>query len=254
MVIGHPRKALRSHLAQHVETDGAVPIATSHLVDDEAPIFRRDGVSGFHGPDMALFDGKQFREWCDPDSVDDVFEGHTRSLRQVAMPVKTACSDFHDTLRSMTREEIIKRREQGARLRKARESAGYRSARSAALDNHWAESTYRAHEGGTRTIGQDDAEAYAKRLRHKGAAVTAALILFGEESANASSVAVAPPVPSPENAAAATLDIASKGIPRTRAQLEILVSRIVREAVEVTARKVYSTVAEKLPTDDVLRV
>jgi hypothetical protein len=171
------------------------------------------------------------------------------------MAVKTARSDFSATLRSMTREEIIKRQEQGSRLRKARKDAGYRSARSAALANNWAESTYRAHEGGTRTIGQDDAEAYAKRLRHKGVAVTAAFILFGEERAStASSEAAAPPAPLPEHPAPATSDIASMDIPRSREQLEIFESQIVREAVEVTARKVYSTVKEKLPTDDVLRV
>ena len=65
---------------------------------------------------------------------------------------------------------------------------------------------------------------------------------------------VVPPAPGRENAAPATSDIPSMDIPRSQAQLEIFASRIVREAVEVTARKVYSTVKEKLPTDDVLRV
>lgn len=73
-------------------------------------------------------------------------------------------------------------RRQGLRLKAARELAHYRSAREAALDNRWPESTYRAHEGGTRTIGQDDAERYARRYRAKGVQVTAKDILFGQES------------------------------------------------------------------------
>jgi hypothetical protein len=71
------------------------------------------------------------------------------------------------------------RREQGARLRLAREAAGFKSARAAAMANDWAESSYRAHESGTRTIGQDDAEAYARRFRASGADVSASEILFG---------------------------------------------------------------------------
>ena len=47
------------------------------------------------------------------------------------------------------------------RLEMARIRAGYRSARQAALQNEWPESTYRAHENGGRTIGTDDAERYA---------------------------------------------------------------------------------------------
>jgi phage repressor protein C with HTH and peptisase S24 domain len=79
----------------------------------------------------------------------------------------------------MTREEALKKR-QGGRLRQARAGAGYRSAREAALANEWPESTYRAHEGGTRTIGQDDAERYAKRYRAEGVHVTAQSILFDD--------------------------------------------------------------------------
>lgn len=63
-----------------------------------------------------------------------------------------------------------------------------------------------------------------------------------------------PPAPPPERPEQTTTDIASTDIPRTRAQLEIFESRIVREAVEVTARKVYSTIREMLPTADVLHV
>jgi phage repressor protein C with HTH and peptisase S24 domain len=69
---------------------------------------------------------------------------------------------------------------QGRRLAAARLAAGYRSARAAALANGWPESTYRAHEAGTRTIGQDDAERYAGRFRSRGSPATARQILFGE--------------------------------------------------------------------------
>lgn len=78
----------------------------------------------------------------------------------------------------MSNDEIHKA--QGARLKKARELAGYRSAREAALSNKWAESTYRTHETGSRTIGQDDAEKYARKFRGMGVNVTAQSILFGE--------------------------------------------------------------------------
>lgn len=155
----------------------------------------------------------------------------------------------------MTREEIIKRREQGARLRKARESAGYRSARSAALENNWAESTYRAHEGGTRTIGQNDAEAYAKRLRHKGATITAAHILFGDGSPpSANATPPEPPTLPLGLGGEAIKDTQLTDIPRTRAQLEILESQIVREAAAVAIRKVYWLLSGRRPTDDEERV
>jgi hypothetical protein len=78
---------------------------------------------------------------------------------------------------AMAREDVI-RRQQGARLQAARRAAGYKSAREAALANRWPESSYRAHESGTRTIGQDDAERYARRYRAAGAKVTAKDILF----------------------------------------------------------------------------
>ncbi|TGD96502.1 peptidase S24 [Methylobacterium nonmethylotrophicum] len=72
---------------------------------------------------------------------------------------------------------------QGERLRQARIAAGYRSARDAALQNAWPESTYRAHEAGTRTIGQDDAERYAARFRRDGVEVSAKGLLFGDDDA-----------------------------------------------------------------------
>jgi phage repressor protein C with HTH and peptisase S24 domain len=78
----------------------------------------------------------------------------------------------------MDKEERL-RRQQGERLAAARQGAGYRSARAAAMENSWPESSYRAHEAGTRTIGLDDAERYARRFRLGGAQVTAQDILFG---------------------------------------------------------------------------
>ena len=75
------------------------------------------------------------------------------------------------------------RKAQGRRLSAARKDAGFRSAREAALENGWAESSYRAHESGTRTIGFDDAERYAKRYRSKGVGVDASVILLGAKEA-----------------------------------------------------------------------
>jgi SOS-response transcriptional repressor LexA len=78
----------------------------------------------------------------------------------------------------MDRDATLRKR-QGERLQAAREAAGFRSARAAAKENDWPESTYRAHEGGTRTIGQDDAERYTRRFRAAGVRVAAKDILFG---------------------------------------------------------------------------
>lgn len=93
------------------------------------------------------------------------------------MLVNTAGSAFSVTVCSVDRQDPIRRR-QGERLRRARKAAGYRSAREAALSNAWKESTYRAHESGTRTIGLDDATKYAKRFRAAGANITAHTIMF----------------------------------------------------------------------------
>jgi len=82
---------------------------------------------------------------------------------------------------------------QGGRLAMARMLAGFKSARQAALANGWPESTYRAHEGGTRTIGHDDAERYAKRFRHLNVNVTARSILF-EDGASLESHSRAIPI------------------------------------------------------------
>jgi len=82
------------------------------------------------------------------------------SLHQVAMLVNTARSDPTATLRAMDMK--AQRRQQGRRLKEAR-LRFYRSAREAALDNDWPESTYRSHENGTRTMGDDDVARYGKR-------------------------------------------------------------------------------------------
>lgn len=59
----------------------------------------------------------------------------------------------------------IERIEQGRRLKEARLRAGYPSAAQAAQAFGWPESTYRTHEKGTRTIGLDDADRYARRYK-----------------------------------------------------------------------------------------
>ncbi len=76
-------------------------------------------------------------------------------------------------------KESERKKLQGARLAAVRMAAGFKSAREAALENGWTESTYRSHENGTRTIGPDDAEKYAKVYRAKGSQADAARILFG---------------------------------------------------------------------------
>jgi hypothetical protein len=84
---------------------------------------------------------------------------------------------------AMTEDEKI-RKGQGSRLRTVRMAAGYPSARSAALDAGWPESTYRAHEGGTRTIDPRDAARYVLYfLRHgaKGENFTGRWIIYGDE-------------------------------------------------------------------------
>ena len=78
---------------------------------------------------------------------------------------------------SMTDERD--RKLQGARLVQARLDAGYRTRHAAAVDNDWPPATYSSHERGTRTMGKDDAEKYAKRFRQLGAKTSAEHILFG---------------------------------------------------------------------------
>jgi hypothetical protein len=84
---------------------------------------------------------------------------------------------------AMTKDEKI-RKGQGSRLRTVRLAAGYTSARSAALDAGWPESTYRAHEGGTRTIDPGDAARYVLwflRQGAKGENFTGRWIIYGDD-------------------------------------------------------------------------
>jgi SOS-response transcriptional repressor LexA len=104
-------------------------------------------------------------------------ESIAESLQQVASHVNTARSVCGATLCIVTDDAT--RIAQGKRLAEARKAAGWRSGRAAALDNGWPESSYRAHEAGKRTIGQDDAERYARRYRAAGVRITAEEILFG---------------------------------------------------------------------------
>jgi hypothetical protein len=83
----------------------------------------------------------------------------------------------------MTEDEKM-RRAQGARLRTIRMAAGYTSARSAALAANWPESTYRAHESGTRTIDPKDAARYVLFFLRQGARgenFTGRWIIYGDE-------------------------------------------------------------------------
>lgn len=84
----------------------------------------------------------------------------------------------------MDRDAAV-RLQQGKRLKAARKAAGWRSARAAALENGWPESSYRAHEAGTRTIGHDDAERYSRRFRLAGARISPQQILFEEPGGHA---------------------------------------------------------------------
>lgn len=83
----------------------------------------------------------------------------------------------------MTKEERI-RKAQGSRLRLIRLAAGYTSARSAALAAGWPESTYRTHEGGTRTIDPGDASRYVIWFLQQGAKgenFTPRWVIFGDD-------------------------------------------------------------------------
>jgi hypothetical protein len=64
--------------------------------------------------------------------------------------------------------------ESNARLKQAREAAGYKSARQAALKNGWTPSTYASHENGQTEVPSRAADVYAKAFH-----TTAAWILFG---------------------------------------------------------------------------
>lgn len=108
-------------------------------------------------------------------SMTEENESMTRSLHQVAISVNTACSDFSATI---CRMETFKQR-QGRRLKEARIAAGFKkSAAAAATAFGWAKSTYRTHEDGSRTIGQDDAEKYARAFSSRGPKITSDMILY----------------------------------------------------------------------------
>ena len=80
-------------------------------------------------------------------------------------------------------EERI-RKAQGARLKRVRIAAGFASARSAALEAGWPESTYRAHELGSRTIDPRDAERYVRWFRLRGIGgetYTGRWIIYGDD-------------------------------------------------------------------------
>jgi hypothetical protein len=88
-----------------------------------------------------------------------------------------------EALDSVNMEDRDKlRAEQGRVLRAAKIAAGFGSAAKAVkaspIRDKWTVATYRAHEAGTRTMGQDDAERYAKFFRSHGAKITAIDILF----------------------------------------------------------------------------
>lgn len=66
--------------------------------------------------------------------------------------------------------------ETNERLRKAREAAGFPSARAAAKRFHWVESTYSSHENGQTSVPPRAAAKYAKAFK-----VSPGWILTGEE-------------------------------------------------------------------------
>ena len=55
----------------------------------------------------------------------------------------------------------------GSRLREAREAAGFKSARAAAIRHGWKVSTYSAHENGQNEYGPDEAKSYSKAFKTK---------------------------------------------------------------------------------------
>lgn len=89
-----------------------------------------------------------------------------------------------------TEQDNSIRRAQGKRLAELREMAGFKSARQAALECGWKESSYRAHENGSRTMGRNDAEKYVNRfnaiLGRRQA--DAQYVLFGGERTRSMSV------------------------------------------------------------------
>lgn len=159
-------------------------------LDQRQEIVRRDRPTNGHCPNVRVLGAENVREGASAECVDHIAKAgksaHGKSLHLVRTPVNTARSDWGDTVRGSMSKEEAQRKRQGERLRRARMTAGYRSAREAALANHWPESSYRAHESGTRTIGQDDAERYTRRFRALGVPVTAEEVLFDKAAKTAS--------------------------------------------------------------------
>jgi phage repressor protein C with HTH and peptisase S24 domain len=65
--------------------------------------------------------------------------------------------------------------ERHVRLIAAREAAGFKSARAAALRHHWTPSTYASHENGQTALPAKSASQYARAFK-----VSAAWLLTGE--------------------------------------------------------------------------
>lgn len=72
-----------------------------------------------------------------------------------------AADEFRGDMAAITRTQASTTTPQ-ERLQQARRRAGFRSARAAALEMGWPESTYRAHEAGTRNYDRDTARIYAR--------------------------------------------------------------------------------------------
>ena len=78
--------------------------------------------------------------------------------------------------------------ETNRRLRQARERAGFKSSRSAAIRHHWVPSTYGSHENGQTPVPRSAAKEYAKAFN-----VTVAWLLNLQSSPNEP-----PPLPTPD--------------------------------------------------------
>jgi phage repressor protein C with HTH and peptisase S24 domain len=143
------------------------PLAGS--VDERLPACWRDAPASLHRADVALVDAQVSGQGLDAGpTIEDVCEAaHNQSLHHVAITINTFCSDLTATMRSVLDEPVenLVGETPGDRLRAARERAGHASARAAALDRGWPESTYRAHEAGTRNFGEEDAHKYARAFR-----------------------------------------------------------------------------------------
>lgn len=157
-------------------------ISCSGGLDQARPVLRRDRPTSLDGARMALRNADRLPEGDRAaERLNNLFEGiHASSLQQVAALVNTARSKSIATLHGMAKSLKEIRKEQGARLKAVREKF-FGSADGAAEENNWKKSTYRSHEGGWRTMGDDDAERYARAYRLRGAKVTAKEILFDSE-------------------------------------------------------------------------